>query len=52
MSRYPPAGLHGMIAEGLGKVPNTAMEDALSGLCALLNANISLAVLYALVRLS
>lgn len=52
MSRYQPAGIRGVTAEGPGMVSDPAILDSLSGLCALLNANISLAVIYALVWIS
>lgn len=48
MSLYQPAGLRGVIAEGLGRVPDPASPDSPLGLCVLLNANISLEVIYAL----
>lgn len=44
MNRYQLAGLRGVIAKGLGKVCDPAISDSLSGLCALLNTDISLAV--------
>lgn len=51
MTRYQPAGLCGVTADWLGKVPDPAIQDPLSGLCILLNAEISSAVTYALVWL-
>lgn len=49
MSRYQPAGIRGVTAEGLGRVPDPASPDSLLGLCVLSNANSSLDATYALV---
>ena len=44
-----PTCLRGVIADGLGKVSDPASPESFLGLCVLLDANISLEVIYALV---